>query len=111
MVDDDATEVIRLDRLDVAPAVPIPPVIETGPIAPLAEEDPTAGFDSSFEDDAPYRLPSAAALSTGTPSISKRFQRRVPSGKRQASGSLVSTVAPAGSSIQRCFSAPFDQSG
>jgi S-DNA-T family DNA segregation ATPase FtsK/SpoIIIE len=68
VVDDDATEVIRLDRLDVAPAVPVPPVIETGPIAPLAEEDPTAGFDSSFEDDAPYRLPSAAALSTGTPS-------------------------------------------
>lgn len=53
VVDDDATDVIRLDRLDVAPAVPVPPVIETGPIAPLSEEDPTAGFDSSFEDNAP----------------------------------------------------------
>lgn len=70
VVDDDATDVIRLDDLDVAPAVPVPPVIATGPIAPLpdAEADPTADFDSSFEDDAPYRLPSAAALSTGTPS-------------------------------------------
>ncbi|QHC56953.1 DNA translocase FtsK [Rathayibacter tanaceti] len=68
VVDDDATDVIRLDDLDVAPAVPVPPVIGTGPIAPLVEVDPTADFDSSFEDDAPYRLPSAAALSTGTPS-------------------------------------------
>ncbi|MWV49517.1 DUF87 domain-containing protein [Rathayibacter sp. VKM Ac-2803] len=69
VVDDDATSVIDLDGLDVAPAVPVPPVIETGPIAPLpADADPTAEFDSSFEDDAPYRLPSAAALSTGTPS-------------------------------------------
>ncbi|PPF21753.1 FtsK/SpoIIIE family DNA translocase [Rathayibacter rathayi] len=68
VVDDDATEIMRLDRLDVAPVVPVPPVIETGPITPLSDEDPTAGFDSSFEDDAPYRLPSAATLSTGTPS-------------------------------------------
>ncbi|SMH47482.1 DNA segregation ATPase FtsK/SpoIIIE, S-DNA-T family [Rathayibacter oskolensis] len=68
VVDDDATDVIRLDDLDVAPAVPVPPVLATGPIAPLPEADATADFDSSFEDDAPYRLPSAAALSTGTPS-------------------------------------------
>lgn len=68
MVDDDATEVIRLDRLDVAPAVPVPQAGETGSIAHLADEDSTEGFDSSFRDDAPYRLPSATALSTGTPS-------------------------------------------
>ncbi|MBF4463568.1 MULTISPECIES: FtsK/SpoIIIE family DNA translocase [unclassified Rathayibacter] len=69
VVDDDATEVIRLDRLDVAPAVPVPPAIETGPITPQpASADGAEEFDSSFEDSAPYRLPSAATLSTGTPS-------------------------------------------
>ncbi|QHC62326.1 DUF87 domain-containing protein [Rathayibacter festucae] len=67
VVDDDATGVIALDDLDVAPAVPLPPVIETGPIAPVVA-DPTADFDSSFEEETPYRLPSASALSTGTPS-------------------------------------------
>ncbi|MCJ1696019.1 DNA translocase FtsK [Rathayibacter caricis] len=68
VVDDDATGVIHLDDLDVSPVVPVPAAIGTGPIAPVPADDSTAGFDSSFEEDAPYRLPSAAALSTGTPS-------------------------------------------
>ncbi|QWL30530.1 FtsK/SpoIIIE family DNA translocase [Rathayibacter toxicus] len=64
-----ATEVLQRDPLDVAAVAPVPPASATGPVALLPDAGHSiAEFSSACDDDAAYRLPSAATLSTGTPS-------------------------------------------
>jgi hypothetical protein len=49
-------------------------------------------------------------VSSCIPSSENSFQTRVPTGNDQRFMSLVSTVAPSGSAIQRALLAPSDQS-